>query len=115
MENVERLHRNSVDLPLFSSSQPSIYKFHLAPSVEYAITGIQNMTKYKMLSLLLETILSPRREVQGTQDFIPAPRGEGPGEFIGRLVLVPVIHLSRVRMPLLMLLWCWIVMRRNAA
>ena len=33
--------------------------------------------------------------------FIPAPRGEGPGEFIGRLVLVAVlvIHHSRVRMP----------------
>ena len=31
--------------------------------------------------------------------FIPAPRGEGPGEFIGRLVLVPVIHPSRVRLP----------------
>ena len=32
---------------------------------------------------------------------IPAPRGEGPGEFIGRLVvvLVPVSHLYRVRLP----------------
>jgi len=35
--------------------------------------------------------------------FIPAPRGEGPGAFIGRLlvvvVLVPAIHLSGVRLP----------------